>query len=169
MEALTVFISIGSNLGQRFAMLQHAIQSVNEHIGTIVAQSSVFETEPWGFQAAHPFLNQVIAVKTSLPAHEVMRLLLTIEAAAGRKRDAQAAGYQSRTLDLDILYFDEQIIHEESLIIPHPRLHMRKFVLLPLCEIAPEFMHPVLKQSNRSLLANLSDETAVVPYPIDLK
>ncbi len=123
--------------------------------GDIVNVSSIIETEPWGFNDNIPFYNQVIELHTPLLADALMRKLLDIEKKLGRTREGK--GYAGRTMDLDILFYDNTIIHSELLQIPHPRLHLRLFVLQPLAEIAPTFVHPLFKKNISTLLNELPD------------
>ncbi len=163
MESKTVFLSLGSNIDDRLAFLQKSTDTIRDTCGNVVALSSVYETEPWGFQSFNSFLNQVIALKTDLSPSGLMEQLLTIEKHFGRERGLSNT-YQSRTVDIDILYFDNMIINTALVSVPHPRLHLRKFVLVPLCEIAPEFIHPVFNCSNSELLNKLADSSAVRPF-----
>ncbi|HRY33703.1 MAG TPA: 2-amino-4-hydroxy-6-hydroxymethyldihydropteridine diphosphokinase [Bacteroidales bacterium] len=155
-----VLLCLGSNLGDREQMLAAARRGIVQGIGRISGTSSVYETRPWGFDAGTSFLNQVVRVETFLSPEAVLEEIRRIEKRHGRERHGQA-GYQSRTLDIDILYFDDLMITTGTLTIPHPLLHLRKFVLEPLAEIDPAFIHPVLGLSNRELLAACQDESDV--------
>ena len=130
---------------------------LEERCGEIVAKSRLYESEPWGFQAEHWFLNQVVEIRTSLSPDVLMQTLLTIEKELGRDRSMPHQGYVSRPMDLDILYYGKDIIDTEMVTAPHPRLHQRRFTLLPLCDIAPDFVHPLLKKSNLQLLDECQD------------
>lgn len=153
------YISIGSNQGDRFHFLKQAVQELFKELGTLLKISPVYETAAWGFKAAD-FLNVVVLLQTNLPASEVLKKLLHIENKLGRTR-SKSNGFESRTLDLDILYFDEEIIKSNRLQVPHPNLHKRKFVLQPLVAIAPHFKHPVLQKTNEQLLKNIQDKSKV--------
>ncbi|MDR0560023.1 MAG: 2-amino-4-hydroxy-6-hydroxymethyldihydropteridine diphosphokinase [Prevotellaceae bacterium] len=146
----SVFFLNGSNLGDRIRFLEIAEQSLCQHIGRLVARSSVYESEPWGFSAEQNFLNQVLIIETELNPHEILETAGKIETENGRIRSGN--GYSSRTLDIDILYYDSLILNTPDLQIPHRRLHERRFALLPLCEIAPQFLHPVLKLTSEQML-----------------
>lgn len=159
---IQVFLSVGSNEGDRLRSLATAYWKLNESAGRVDAISSIYETEPWGFKAETYFLNQVIRLNTQLPAGHLMSLLLEIEAGMGRQR--KEPGYHSRCIDLDILFYGERILHTDRLEVPHPRLHERRFILVPLNEIAPDFIHPLLGQSISTLLLNCSDETRVTGF-----
>lgn len=160
MEQQGVFISLGSNMGDRLRQLSLAVKAIGQHCGPVVKASSVYETEPWGFDAALSFFNQVISIEPILDAPALMECLLEIEQQLGRKR-APGDAYTSRLIDLDLLYFRNQVIETEKLIVPHPRLHLRRFVLVPLTEISPDFIHPVLLTNHKELLSNLADEGLV--------
>jgi 2-amino-4-hydroxy-6-hydroxymethyldihydropteridine diphosphokinase len=155
----TAFIGIGSNLGNREENLSIAVTRIGETAGNILSASSVYETEPWGFQSDNKFLNMVLTIDSHLVPQALLKTLLKIEESMGRLR--KSADYSSRIIDLDILFYDSLIIKEDSLIIPHPHIQDRKFVLVPMAEIAPDFIHPVLKKSVTSLL-DLCADTGVV-------
>jgi 2-amino-4-hydroxy-6-hydroxymethyldihydropteridine diphosphokinase len=152
-----VFILSGTNLGDRRANLEFALTSLAEK-ATVVKTSSLFETEPVGFKDQAWFLNQAIEIDTLLMPTELLAFCQKIENAGGRVRSFANA---PRTLDLDILFYRDLIINGEDLIIPHPRLTERKFVLKPLAQIAPEFVHPVLGKSIRALLDECPDRSEV--------
>lgn len=155
-----VFLCLGSNLGNRQAYLRIAVQRIERSIGPVVKTSSLYETKAWGFESDDHFLNQVIAVETSLTPEDVLNGIMQIEQECGRVRDPKNE-YISRTLDIDILYFGDLIFYSDKLIIPHPRLEYRKFVLTPLAEADPDFIHPVLLKSNQELLEECADNLDV--------
>jgi 2-amino-4-hydroxy-6-hydroxymethyldihydropteridine diphosphokinase len=157
-----VFLGIGTNLGNRKNNLQSAVEKIGQHIGKVVHCSSVYETEPWGFETRNQFLNIVVEVKTNLKPSGVLDRLLMIESFLGRLREGEL--YTSRIIDLDILLYNDQVIAKEALVIPHPRMHERKFVLVPLCEIASEVMHPTLKKTIKKLLKECRDKGKVLKY-----
>jgi 2-amino-4-hydroxy-6-hydroxymethyldihydropteridine diphosphokinase len=154
-----VFLGIGTNLGDRENNLKDSISAIEEHIGSIVKTSSVYETEPWGFEAQNDFLNMVVKVETKLNPSGVLGAILMIETLLGRRRGEKQ--YVSRLIDIDIILFGDHVLDEMSLKIPHPRLQERKFVLLPLCEIEPQLVHPVLKRSIVSLLESCPDNSRI--------
>ena len=142
------YISAGSNIGDRAANLDFGARRLDEQ-GKLIRKSSVFETEPMGYADQPWFLNQVFELETALTPFELLALCNEIERDGGRVRTFQNA---PRTLDLDILLYDDRIISEPDLIIPHPRMTERRFVLEPLAEITPDLQHPVEKRTIRELL-----------------
>ena len=150
-----VFLGLGTNLGDREKNLEQALDKIAEVIGIIVSRSSVYETEPWGFQSSDQFLNMVIGVDTNLKPSGLLGRLLMIESLLGRLRDGKQ--YSSRIIDIDILLYGRQKVDTLSLKIPHPRMHERKFVLIPLCEIAPRTVHPVFGKTMTKLLKECED------------
>lgn len=158
------FLLLGSNIGNRFEFINRAIDLLNEKAGKVIICSSIFVTEPWGFKASKNFLNQVTIIETELTPHQLLYELLHIEQMLGRKRKWKQIS--SRTIDIDILFFDNLIIEDTDLKIPHPRLHLRLFALVPLSEIAPTFIHPLLKKDMSTLMAECEDKSMVKPYHI---
>ncbi|PID89773.1 MAG: 2-amino-4-hydroxy-6-hydroxymethyldihydropteridine diphosphokinase [Bacteroidia bacterium] len=152
----TVFLALGGNQGNRLAYLNKALFYISEMIGDIIHESSIFETEPWGFDDESYFLNKVVMLKTQLLPTEILAQIRIIENLLERKR--KTIGYEGRTIDLDILFFNNEIIDSKpELVVPHPHLHERKFVLIPLNEIAPNFIHPVLLKSVKELVYECGD------------
>lgn len=129
-----VYLGLGSNLGERKELIQKAITLVNERIGTVTRQSSLIETEPWGFESSHKFLNGVILCETSLTPREVLKETQQIERELGRKKKTTLT-YKDRPIDIDILLYDDLKVDEPDLKIPHPLMHQRDFVMIPLKEI----------------------------------
>lgn len=121
----------------------------------VVERSSAYITEPWGFEADEWFLNELLVVETDLEPDDLMDRLLEIETELGRVRHPEKPGYQSRTVDLDILYYGDWVINTEKVTVPHPLLHLREFALKPLCEVIPDFIHPVFHLSQMQLLEKL--------------
>lgn len=154
-----VYLLIGGNLGDRITLLKEARKGIERYIGKIFRESSIYETAAWGFEAENDFLNQVLLVKTGLKPIEVLDKCQEIEYTLDRVRTG--TGYQSRTMDIDILFFNDEIIQEERIVIPHPKLHERRFTLEPLVEIAPEFIHPGLKKTIKQLLLDCNDKSDV--------
>jgi 2-amino-4-hydroxy-6-hydroxymethyldihydropteridine diphosphokinase len=158
----TVFLGIGTNLGNRESNLKEAIARIEEYIGKVVKSSSVYETEPWGFQTGDEFLNMVVKVETKLTPSGLLGRILMTGSLSGRVRGEKQ--YSSRVIDIDILLYEDLIIDEKSLKIPHPLMHERRFVMIPLCEIEPEMVHPVFKKSISSLLKSCKDKSKVLPH-----
>jgi len=157
-----VFLGIGSNLGERETNLKEAVAGIEENIGHVLYCSSLYESEPWGFKSDNQFLNMVVVVETKLTASGVLGAILMIEAFLGRTRGEKQ--YSSRIIDIDILLYEDMIVDEVSLKIPHPLMHERRFVLVPLCEIASKEVHPVLKKTIASLLEMCKDKSKVRKY-----
>ena len=157
----TIYLILGSNLGDTSVHLSNAKAHIELKVGTIVKSSSTYHSPPWGFEDANDFVNRVLVVESHLSAHQVLSVILQIEEDLGRKRSAEN-GYQSRVIDIDILFFNEDIIYDDSLIIPHPRLHERRFTLLPLNEVEENLIHPELKLPVWKLLLNCTDRSAVI-------
>lgn len=154
-----VFLGLGSNLGDREKNLSQALELIPAHVGRIVARSSVWETEPWGFETDDQFLNMVIEIDTDIKPSGLLGRLLMIESMLGRLRSG--SGYASRNIDIDILFYGRRKLDTASLVIPHPKIQDRMFVLVPLCEIAPEFMHPVLGITVSQMLSICPDRSKV--------
>jgi 2-amino-4-hydroxy-6-hydroxymethyldihydropteridine diphosphokinase len=151
------YIALGSNLEPRGKYIQRALTMIAEQPGIEVLEvSSVYETEPEGGPEGQPaFLNAAAKLKTTLTPTELLNALQAIEKELGRKRDVF---WGPRTIDLDILLFDQEIVSTDRLIIPHPLMHERRFVLQPLAQIAPEVMHPILQMTARTILESLGEE-----------
>lgn len=156
-----VFVALGSNLGDRAANLARGVSGLRERGLRITARSSVYETEPVGGPAQGPYLNAVVQAETGLGPEEVLATCLDVERGAGRVRSVANA---PRTLDLDLLLFGDTVLEAEGLAVPHPRLHERRFVLVPLAEIAPAARHPVLGLTAREMERRCPDPAAVSRY-----
>jgi len=154
------YLLTGSNMEPRFDMIKQAAAMIEADVGKVLQLSSVYESEAWGFKADKKFLNQLILVETPLLPHELLACILKIEEKLGRRRN-MTEKYQSRLIDIDILYFNNAVIDMPALTIPHPRLHERRFAMLPLAEIAPQYLHPLLKKTNTELLASVEDSLGV--------
>lgn len=158
----TVFLIIGGNIGNRKKNLQTASSMIEEQIGRIIKKSKIYETEAWGITDQAAFYNRVLQIKTPFFAEEIMQKILLIEKQMGRVRTIKNA---ARIIDIDILFFNNDIINEPNLTIPHIEISNRRFVLMPLNELAPGMIHPVFKKSIAELLSTCTDPLKVVPLP----
>jgi len=154
-ETNNAFLLLGGNLGNLIKTFAQAISSIDMQAGTVVRQSSLFESEPWGMGPAEVFMNQAVEITTELNHYSLLQVLLLIESDFGRIRNSTTP--ESRTLDIDILLFNDIVYNKKNLVIPHPRLHQRRFALMPLAQIAPEKVHPVLGKSIATLLRECTD------------
>jgi 2-amino-4-hydroxy-6-hydroxymethyldihydropteridine diphosphokinase len=150
-----VYLGIGGNLGNRLHNIEFAINLISERIAIPEKTSSVYMSEPWGFQHAKYFTNAVVMIRTSKSADEIFAITTGIE--LEMKRVRSKSGYQGRTMDIDILFYGSEIIETETLKIPHPKIQERLFVLLPMCEIAQSFIHPQLKKDMQQLKGDCED------------
>ena len=156
---MKAYLSIGANLGDREKNIKEALEFLSLKTGFPVVVSPVYETEPVGFSSPDMFLNQVVIIETDLSPSGLLDLLKEIETTMGRiRKDDRNI---SRLIDLDILFFDDQVFEDRDLVIPHPRMHERRFVLEPFCDIAPDFIHPLLQISVKELLSRSSDNSKV--------
>ena len=156
----STYLLIGGNLGNRIENLAMARSLIENELGKIIKVSSIYETAAWGITKQPDFLNQVLLIKTKFSPEKMMQLILSIENKMGRVRTQKNA---SRIIDIDILFFNDEIINNENLTIPHPEIQNRKFALIPLNEIASDLVHPVFKQSIKNLLSTSKDKLQVKP------
>ena len=157
-----IYLCIGGNLGEREANLEEALEFIDFNFGDVVGVSSIYESEPWGMSDVPNFLNQVVHIESELTDKELLMEIADLEEFFGRERSSQ--GYVSREMDIDVLFIDGEIISTEALQVPHPRISERRFVLEPMAEIAPDFIHPELKQSVAGLLKACSDKGKVTRF-----
>ncbi len=148
------YLLLGSNMGNSQQQLPIAIKNITEQIGTVTRQSSLYATAAWGNTNQPDFLNQVIIVSTELTGLQTINVVLSIEKKMGRVRTTKNA---PRIIDIDILFFNKEIIAEKILIVPHPEIEKRRFVLIPLNELSPSFTHPINKKTINQLLADCTD------------
>lgn len=159
MDEHIVYLALGSNMGNRAANLKAAIMALPPQM-EMKAKSQVYETPPWGYTNQEKFLNQVLKVQTYLQPEQLLKHLKRLEVALGREPTFQNG---PRLIDIDILFYDDLVFESPTVTIPHPRLHERAFVLMPLMDIAPDLVHPVKKQSIRELIA-FCDVSGIVPF-----
>ncbi len=154
-----LFLLLGANLNERANTLRRATALIGERVGTVVQRSGLYETAPWGIADQPAYLNQVLAIETTLEPEVILLQTQRIEQELGRIRHEK---WGARVIDVDILYYDSLIMQTGTLTIPHPYLHQRRFTLVPLAEIAPDFVHPTLHKTTLELLAACSDAGEVV-------
>lgn len=152
----TLYLSLGTNLGDRQSNLETARTLIGQTIGTVQATSGVMETEPWGFDSPNSFLNMALAVNTELSPMEALKATQTIEKEMGRRNKSRNSHYSDRIIDIDLIMYDNQVTDLPRLKIPHPLMHLRRFVLEPLSEIAPELVHPILHKTVTEMLEEIS-------------
>ena len=152
----SVFLLLGGNIGNTNQFFINATGQISEKIGSVITKSSLYQTEPWGFECSQYFLNQVLEISTELQPIEILENCKTIEKNLGRTLKT-INDYESRVIDIDILFYNNEIFTSNDLIIPHPRLHLRKFTLLPLNEVIPDFIHPQLNKKISKLLEECED------------
>jgi len=140
-----IYLLLGSNLGKRMEYLKKAIEEIEVRIGKVVKLSSIYETEPWGFDHNNFFLNQVIQVSTLHKPHELLNYTLSIEKDMGRSGNYKK--YEARIIDIDVLFYEQIIVNTKNLIIPHPKIQNRMFILKPMSELSKDYIHPVLNKS----------------------
>lgn len=153
-----VFFSIGGNIGDRHTNLAGAVTAIAKKVGPVLSISSIYETKAWGIENQPDFLNQVLLVETNLSPLTTLETVLNIELEMGRIRTQK---WYTRIIDIDLLFFDKQIVSSKKLTIPHPFITKRNFVLAPLAEIAPNFIHPILQKSIANLYTKSVDPLKV--------
>lgn len=156
---MQVYIALGSNLGNKRRNLVTAAALLAERVGEVGAISSFYETEPWGFESEHSFLNAALMLETTLAPLDLLRLTQEVERELGRTAKTDSV-YHDRLIDIDLLLYGEEVIDQPGLQIPHPLMHRRAFVMTPMAEIAPEVVHPVLGKTMKALSDLLESENA---------
>jgi len=152
----TVYLALGTNLGDRQANLEAALDALSSQI-RLLDESPIYQTAPWGYEDQPDFLNQVVRAETTLSPRDLLTFVKHVEEQVGREPSFR---YGPRKIDIDILFYEDWIVDEDDLIIPHPRLHQRAFVLVPLADLAPELCHPKLKRTVAEMLKEV-DTTGV--------
>jgi deoxyguanosine kinase len=164
MNMSIAYLLSGSNLGNRWENLCNAAAAIRRLEVKVEQLSPVYESPAWGFDHPEAFLNQAIKLTTSLSPDDLLKCILEIENQLGRKRSA--GGYEARTIDIDILFYDDRIINSNDLIIPHPRLHLRKFALVPISTIDNDLIHPGFNKSIGQLLKECQDQSQIQAYTV---
>ena len=159
----TVYLQLGSNLGQRELLISNAVEEISEYVGSINVRSQIYESAPWRVDGQENYLNQIIKVKTLLSAEDTLIAVLKIENDLGRVRIEK---WGERLIDIDIIFFNNEIIEASDLCIPHKHLHERNFVLGPLNEIAPDFIHPKYNKTVSELFHESKDMEKIVKYEV---
>jgi len=162
-----IYISLGSNQGNRIKTIREAVDAINS-FATIQARSAVYETPPWGFDSDQAFLNAVIQINCNLPPEKLLQQLFKVEKEYGRFRSREKSGYSDRPLDLDILIYGNRVITQKNLKIPHPRMKERKFVLAPLSDMAPDLVPPGEIKTIGQLLSAIEDQSPIVKTDLKL-
>ena len=148
---MKIVLAFGSNLGEREGLILSAYRLLEEELGELIKKSSFIETSPWGFESENSFINSVAVFETQKTPFEALEICNRIEKELGRERNPEQKGYQNRTIDIDILFYEDIILDTPTLKIPHPLIAERDFVLIPLKEILPNLIHPVLKKEIKDI------------------
>ena len=151
-----VFLSIGGNLNNTEEKFERLFSLLQERVGKITLESSYYQSDAWGFESEYPFINIALEIQTELSPFELLQETQSIEKELGRE-EKTTTSYQDRTMDIDIIFYDNEIIKTSNLEIPHPKMHLRDFVLTPLNEICPNFIHPILKKNIAELKKTTND------------
>lgn len=158
----TAYLILGGNKGDKLRNLQQAIFLLEKEVGAINMKSDIFITAAWGNTNQPDFFNQAVRLETHLSPHDLLKKIISIEEGLGRVRNHEK--WMERTMDIDILFYNDEIIDTEDLKIPHPYIQERKFVLIPLEQLSPAFIHPILKKNIQTLLSECADELEVKCY-----
>ncbi|MBP9585111.1 MAG: 2-amino-4-hydroxy-6-hydroxymethyldihydropteridine diphosphokinase [Bacteroidales bacterium] len=157
-----IILLLGSNKGDRLSYLSQAVQKISSISKSPIVTSSIYESEPWGFETEIWFLNIAVLLSSDKRPEELIKEVLDIERELGRVRNPDSNGYESREIDIDIIFYGSRVIDTAELSAPHPRMHLRKFVLTPVCEICPDFIHPLLEERVADILELCEDNSVVV-------
>lgn len=153
---MKIILLLGGNLGDSRSLFNKSIHLLEKNGYSITLKSSIYISEAWGYSSSNKYLNQVIVFESEDKAETILATCLSIEKELGRYRE-NAETYDDRPIDIDILYIDDLVLENKILSLPHPRLHLRRFTLAPLAEVLPNFIHPILKKDNKTLLLLCSD------------
>ncbi|MDJ1473436.1 2-amino-4-hydroxy-6-hydroxymethyldihydropteridine diphosphokinase [Cytophagaceae bacterium DM2B3-1] len=156
---INTYLLLGTNLGDRKLNIESSLVQIENQIGTIVLRSSIYETEPWGVTDQPNYWNLVVQINTQLTPQEQLTTIHKIEKSLGRERRIR---WEARLIDIDILYINDWVLQDVNLVVPHPRIADRRFVLTPLTEIAPDFVHPIWNKTNQELLTECNDSLTVL-------
>lgn len=157
----TVCLLMGSNLGDRLSHMENAMRRLSDVVGEVQCHSATYETAAWGKTDQPVFLNRAVMIKTRLTPAQVLLSILKIEKEMGRLREVK---WGERTIDIDILLYENHVVNEPDLVIPHPEMHKRRFALVPMHEITPDALHPTFGKTIAMLLAECPDNLAVTPF-----
>ena len=157
-----IILLLGSNKGDRLSYLSQAVQEISSISKSRIVTSSIYESEPWGFETEIWFLNIAVLLSSDKRPEELIKEVLDIERELGRVRNPDSNRYESREIDIDIIFYGSRVIDTAELSAPHPRMHLRKFVLTPVCEICPDFIHPLLEERVADILELCEDNSVVV-------
>ena len=152
----TIYLCLGTNLGDKQFNLNQAMEYISKNCGAVIEKSGVYTSTAWGYESENVFYNQCLKIETQLAPDQLIDTLLSIEKDMGRTRES--SGYTDRMMDIDVLFYDSMRINTDKLIVPHPRIEERRFVLAPMAELAPDFIHPLLNQSMKVLLEECTDK-----------
>lgn len=155
------YLILGSNSGDKEALLSHAITLLEQKLGQIIATSSIYETAAWGYTSENSYLNQALSIETAHSPLELLHITQQIEKSLGRTSKSVNEIYTDRPIDIDILFYDNKVVNHPELTIPHPHICERRFVLVPIYEIAPELRHPIREKTISQLLDSCDDKLAV--------
>ena len=161
----TLYLLIGGNQDDRRQIIAHTTDLIRQRIGSVIDSSYIYETEPWGTfadgETVQSFYNQALKVRTLLTPHEALNEAQLIERILGRRRgEKNSQLYSSRPIDVDLIFYDSLVMVTHYLTLPHPRMHLRRFVLVPMCDIAPNYTHPVLNKTMKQLLDECTDTSS---------
>lgn len=162
-----VYLGLGSNLGDRVGYIQQAVQMLKDNNDIkIINASSFYETEPVGIKSERWFVNAVIALETNIEPENLLKICIEIESILGRKRESlnKKLNYESRNIDIDVLFYDDLILSTDIIQIPHPKVHQRAYTLVPMLELAPDFIHPIFNSSIINIHTTLLDPEEVYLY-----